>query len=383
MTYNPRQYASAGDALTEGVPAESYGAGSFQFQTNIMVLGTEPSPDLGAFRAQLTGALAHYLPTSSNVRDASVIKGARQPINVFTNVPLAVVTAVTAVSTLAPRLYEAGATVGGVVGGLIGGPPGAALGVIVGGVVGAGAALSVAAVGGHTTGTESIPSWWLSVSGKFTVADNWQLIELNRGIAEAIIASTRFTGMNAHYTGQLPVGAVSLVATLSTDGNCAGGIYDGQVFARACTRVAPTAAPVVVTAPIPATPTTPAYQGQLTPLGGPIVNPRLCKLSIGTSFRLRPTATTSDVGPMFPAGLMVDVLEPTQLGDATSRLFRVRVATRGAPQGYVLLSNASLAACPGLLASLPPLVTGMEWWKKAIVAGSVGGAIYTAWRISR
>ena len=99
--------------------------------------------------------------------------------------------------------------------------------------------------------------------------------------------------------------------------------------------------PVVATAPT-GTAAVPSATVDPSPPSATSWSP--CLLTTRDSFHLRPTDTESSVGPEYPVGTLLEVLEPGTAVRRSSVTHRVRVANDGA-EGYAFFNEREVQAC--------------------------------------
>ena len=297
------EYTAAGDvwspsgSLTEGVPAPTYQPGMWQFRSNILVLGADPTIDAAAFPTRLTSTVQEIMGGQGNnvMSQTRIVKGAQQNISV-------------------PRIQGAASNI-----------PGAGL-----------------------VPNRDVPGWWVQIDGQFNASAVWTLDNLNRAIARALSSVTRFVGFkDAEYTPRIPADGAQLHAQFREGNACSGGFTPTRVFARACTRVVAVNVPSSQATP-PAPPTTappapPTPQGanNAAPQGWAGTNPT-CSVRVKSQFWLRPTRTFERQGPNFPANTAITVHGDTGMRQGSLGLYAISVGTQ---YGYAALSARDLEGC--------------------------------------
>lgn len=286
--------APAGD-LTSGVPTNSQAPGTFQFRTNIQVLGADPSVNAAAFLSTLQRTVQEIMGSSLRVNSASIVRGGRDTQEVPRSAFVRALPGIGAAATLLPK---------------------------------------------------QVPTWWLTIQGNVTANNAWVLnggAGFNRAIARAVAQTTRLTRVDDDYT--VPPDGGPLDAMFRADGACSGHRDFSQVYAAACTRLAPGAAPAAP-APqqqmVPIPPPSPSVAP--TPTGGPS-----CAIRVQSQFWLRPRATFDREGRNFPAGTAILVTGNKLEERGTLALYPVTV---GAQSGYAALSAADFVGCTAF--SAPP-----------------------------
>ena len=290
--------APAGD-LTSGVPLSTYGAGTFRFQTSILVNGVEPTIDAAAFRTNFQNALTALVP-GVTASDVSFVKGAE------TTAPV-------------PRVFTHVGTVSG----------------------------TRATMGP----TRDVQAWWLSVTGNLSSLSGFVLngaAGLNRAIARAVAQSTSFRGFaDADYRNQIPTDGATLQAQFAAGAACSGGYNWGQVYSRACTRLEGVLVQPPTSTPQPQP--QPQQTGITAPEGVPLPDANAtCAIRTQSKMFLRPTPTfaTKDSAnhpfPSFPAGTAVTVTGQRISEQGSLGLYPVSVAGRA---GFGALDANDFAGC--------------------------------------
>lgn len=290
----------AGDvtaSLTAGVPASQYGIGMFEFATNVLVLGADPTVDRGAFAAQLAASIRSRIASAiADPRYISIEKGAQTTLSV-------------------PRTL---------------------LGVTVPGA------------------SREVRGWWIRVSGFVLTAGPWQLAWLNNAIATTLANVTSFRGyVDEEFRAKLgAANAQGLFARLSAADACSGGADLTAVYARACTRVVPGTRfadgvfpGMGVMTPIAPPPTSATPTPAATSPDAPA-----CTVQVASKFWLRPRATFNREGSEYPVGTAVEILgrvEPVQRQGSLT-LYRVRV---GGTPGFAAFDARDVATCTTLAAT--------------------------------
>lgn len=295
---DPMPRIAPAGSLTSGVPAATWGAGTFSFRTSVLVLGVEPTLDPGGFQARLQNALSQLVPGVSTSR-AVLSKGSETTAKV-------------------PRIAS--------------GP------------------LRVA---NAVLPDRDVQAWWIAVEGQVTAQSGFSLNGtngLNRAIARAIAQSISFRGFtDADFRSKIPTDGGSLDAQFRSGAACSGGFNPQQVYARACTRLeavgpnalatqpGPTQQPGPTAAPPAPSSATPELQGT-----------RTCAVRLQAKMFLRPTATfaTKDAQgrnfPEIPAGTAVTITGERVGVQGNLALYPVSVAGR---TGYGALNAQDFVGC--------------------------------------
>lgn len=215
----------AGAVPATGAPQASYGAGTFDFETHILVAGLAPVVDRGAFPRRLSETIQEIVGGSASGAGATAIAA---PAGIAISAP--------ASGSAAER-----------------------------------AAIAAA----WNSSPANVPAQWYTISGRFIASSPWQTSALNRAIARAFGNVTSFARSTIGATAnRAPAadGAGSsggpLLDALSRPNACTGARDYASVYAAACTRVGP------ATAASPATPTmTPTTQGRVDYTKPPTTTP--------------------------------------------------------------------------------------------------------------
>lgn len=273
----------AGD-LT-GRPATQYGAGQFQFESKILVLGVEPTLDAAGFQARLQSAVRQLVPGVQVT--ARIAKGAVSSVQV-------------------PRIR---------------GTPMTSL-----------------------VPLRTIDGWWLGVTGQINSGGGFAVngnSGFNRALARAVAQSVAFRGfVDADYRSNIPTDGAPLDAQFRRDDACTGGFNPVSVYARACTRFAGST-PTQPAEPPPPSPAPP--NGVEMPNAG-----ATCAIRIQSKMFLRPTATFATRNaagqsyPEIPAGTAVLVTGPKVSQQRTLGLYPVSVAGRA---GFGALNADDFLGC--------------------------------------
>ncbi len=235
----PPEVLAAGDpSLTTGIPAASYPAGTYQFLTNILVMGAEPNIDRGAFPLRLAQTIGNPALGLSGVVAApatiGIVKGAWHT----ESVPWAVLRQIWEATSRSATGAGAAVTLLSVLGlAPIAAPTAITTGIVLVAAAGAGTV-------GYRLAEDNVAAWWVNVTGTLVAAGPWDLAALNHAIANALASVTTWGPyINEAYRPRLPTvgdGSQLFAALLAPDA-CEGGGDLTNVYGRACTRVIPVA----------------------------------------------------------------------------------------------------------------------------------------------
>lgn len=194
---------------------------------------------------------------------------------------------------------------------------------------------------------------WVSIVGAFTAGSPWQLSGaqgLNRAIARAFAASTTLrsayglTDSVDEFIAEANRNGAALNTALNASRACAGrrNLGYGKTFAAACTRWA--VLPRDASEPAPVTSLEPPVTRVRTQYDA--VPQRHCFVSPVDRFWLRSSPTFEKIGPIFPPGTRVELLQYERMQRGIFHLFRVRVLDprRGDLDGWAAFRYADLAA---------------------------------------
>ncbi len=161
---------------TSGTPAPSYGAGSYEFETHVLVVGPEPVIDTTFFRNRLTETISELLGSAASATSIadnnSIVKGAQETTGVMDFLGAA-------------------------------------------------------------------PRWWITIRGNLTANGSWTTASLNRAIARAFANSVVWRNLSSAQGRPVPPpgDGTMLLTALSQTNACSGASNARNTFAAACTRV--------------------------------------------------------------------------------------------------------------------------------------------------
>jgi hypothetical protein len=226
----------AGAVPSTGAPQASYPAGTYDFETHILIVGANPIINRGAFPGRLSETIREIVPGATSFASSNaIVKGSQT--TVLLPAPLAFRLARPAFIAVATITA---ANIGAVLGSPAGSLPAAATAGLIAAIMAGSSAYRVT----ETIGTFPVKAHWITITGRLGATATWTTANLNRAIARAFANNVAWQDVAPAYGNDFlhpfpaPNDGNPLLDALNDSDACTGGHDYEKVYAAACTRVA-------------------------------------------------------------------------------------------------------------------------------------------------
>ncbi len=225
----------AGAVPSTGAPQASYPAGTYDFETHILIIGADPVINRGAFPGRLSETIRELVTGATSFASSNaIVKGSQTTVLIPPPIAFRLVRpAFVAVAAITA------ANVAAVLGAPAGSLPAAATASLVAAIMAGSSAYRVT----ENVGTFPVKAHWITITGRLGATASWTTANLNRAIARAFANNVTWQDVAPAYGNDFlhpfpaPNDGNPLLDALNDSDACTGGYDYEKVYAAACTRV--------------------------------------------------------------------------------------------------------------------------------------------------